>query len=327
MLMILLLHVNFKALGCPSMEELQTSTAEAVVRIAGEAFTVIAVNVFVLISGWFGIHFKMKRFLELVFQIFFICFAVDLFLYFDGRQVVFSFNELKDLLLLNDGGYWFVRAYMVLYILSPILNAFVESASRLNLRNLLILLFIVQTIQGFLTHNGWYDYGYSPLFFVFLYLFGRYIRLYPFKLVQFNKSTDFVYYLCFSLLNVVATFAQILDGWKSTLLHNYMSPFTIVASIYFFLIFTKMHFSNKAINWVAISSLSVYLLHGQAAFLDNIYCANIQKWVLQCSHSSFVFHTLAMILFLFTVAILLDKVRIEVWKGVLFLFAKSRPIK
>lgn len=314
--MIMLLHVNFRALGCPSLEEFHLSNSEAVVRIAGEAFTIIAVNVFVLISGWFGIHFKLRRLLELAFQIFFFCLAVDLFLYIDGRQVTFNINDITNLILLNDSGYWFVRAYIVLYVLSPILNSFIDFIDRYKLKKLLILLFIVQTVQGFFTHNAWYDYGYSPLFFIFLYLLGRYMKLYPFKLMQFNKGTDLSVYTFFCLLNIGVTFVQVFAGRGRTAMLNYLSPLTIVASVYFFLIFTKMHFTSKLVNWVAISSLAVYLLHGQGVFLVNVYCANIRNWISQCSHSVFVLRTLCMILSLFIIAILLDKIRIVVWNNV-----------
>lgn len=314
MLMVMLLHVNFRTFGPPSSGQLDASTLECVIRTVAESFTFICVDVFVLISGWFGIKAKWPRLWELVFQVIFFCLIVDLYLYISGHIVTFSLRDITDLVLLNDGGYWFVRAYILLYVLAPVLNAYVDRAGERNLRRTLVVLFVVQTVQGFLTDNVWYSNGYSPLAFVFLYLLARYMRLYPSRLSSFKIRTDISIYIIASLVNALLTLLYVSYGGKAYSVLSYISPLVILAAVYFFLAFTKFHFTSRAVNYVAVSSLAVYLLHGQAAFLDNVYCAHIQYWVVHCSKLMFAVNTLAMVAGLFVLAIILDKVRIIIWK-------------
>lgn len=115
-------------------------------------------------------------------------------------------------------------------------------------------------------------------------------------------------------MNALLTLLYVSYGGKAYSVLSYISPLVILAAIYFFLAFTKFHFTSRAVNYVAVSSLAVYLLHGQAAFLDNVYCAHIQYWVVHCSKLMFAVNTLAMVAGLFVLAIILDKVRIIIWK-------------
>lgn len=320
MLMVMLLHVNFRALNPPSIGSLEHSFAFSVVRTVVESFTFICVDVFVLISGWFGIKAKWSRLLELVFQVMFFCLIVDIYLYFNDQIVTFSFKDVIDLILLNDGGYWFVRSYIVLYIFVPMLNAYLNTTNKVKLRWTLILIFFVQTVQGFVTDNPWYSYGYSPLTFMFLYLLARYMRLYPSKQTTYKISTDFCIYIVTSLLTAIAALVFVVVGLNAYSVLNYLSPLVILAAVYFFLAFTKFHFTNKSVNYVAISSFAAYLLHGQENFLDCIYCAHVQMWITHCSKVMFVINSAIMIFGLFALAIILDKLRIRLWDGLVSLF-------
>ena len=60
MLMILGLHVNFLAIGQPNAQEIISSPIQSFIRLFAEYACIVGVNVFVLISGWFGIHYKPK---------------------------------------------------------------------------------------------------------------------------------------------------------------------------------------------------------------------------------------------------------------------------
>ena len=60
MVMILGLHVNFLAIGQPSTQEIVSSPIQSFIRLFAEYACIVGVNVFVLISGWFGIHYKPK---------------------------------------------------------------------------------------------------------------------------------------------------------------------------------------------------------------------------------------------------------------------------
>lgn len=84
---------------------------------------------------------------------------------------------IKGLFALTDLN-WFIKAYIVLYILSPILNAYIEKVGEKELRNTIIYFFIFQTIYGCLYSTYFFSGGYSPLSFIGLYLLARYTKIY-----------------------------------------------------------------------------------------------------------------------------------------------------
>ena len=71
MLLVLLVHANFLSLGAPSAGEIFYSPVSSFFRFFVEALAIICVNVFILITGWFGIRPKVSRFCALIFQVFF----------------------------------------------------------------------------------------------------------------------------------------------------------------------------------------------------------------------------------------------------------------
>ena len=54
---VLIVHADFGALGNPTHTELFFTPVFTIMRTFIEAFAIVAVNVFVLISGWFGINY------------------------------------------------------------------------------------------------------------------------------------------------------------------------------------------------------------------------------------------------------------------------------
>ena len=60
MFMVLILHADFGALGQPDKAEIMNFPFAATLRVILEMASIVAVNVFVLISGWFGIRHSIK---------------------------------------------------------------------------------------------------------------------------------------------------------------------------------------------------------------------------------------------------------------------------
>ena len=68
MVMILGLHVNFLAIGGPSTQDITSSPFQSFIRLFAEYICIVGVNIFVLISGWFGINYKPKGIVQFLFQ-------------------------------------------------------------------------------------------------------------------------------------------------------------------------------------------------------------------------------------------------------------------
>lgn len=76
MFMVLVLHVDSLANGRPTPEDISAAPFPSFLRILFEVMCVGCVDLFVLISGWFGIKANRKSLGSFVFQVVFVYYAV-----------------------------------------------------------------------------------------------------------------------------------------------------------------------------------------------------------------------------------------------------------
>ena len=216
----------------------------------------------------------------------------------------------------SSWNYWFVKCYLFLYIVSPILNAFVEKATQKQFLTILILFFTIQALYGWAT-NGitWFNRGYSGISFAGLYMLARYVRLYPTKWFCHSLKFDILFYLIFVTFNTVCAFFFTRTGHVSisTRLFLYTSPFVIFASIHFLLIFTKFTITSKAINWIAASCFAIYLTHSNSFLAKPCYDNLIRNWFQNETTMYFILLTVILMFCVFWISILSDKIRIFVF--------------
>lgn len=315
MLMVMVCH----AVGYVTEADLVGTTGVA--KLAANQFCLVSVNVFVMISGWFGIKASWKGAAKLLFQVVFVallCLGVFGLL---GLPVSFT----KDLLpyLLFGYGYWFVVSYLILYALSPVLNSFVESASQKEFIGVLLAFFGAEFVFGFLLDAGHFDSGFSPLFFIGLYLLARFAKTHPGKLFSLNKWTDFAIYFGASVLSMFGFWFGYKWFGMGFHLNHYDSPLAIIASLYFLLFFSKLEFQSRFVNWMAASAFAIYLIHTNSL---------VYPYFRQCSLFITENHSLiasAGLLLVFTIVsaflcILVDKPRILLWGYILKCLDRNR---
>ena len=233
----------------------------------------VAVNVFILISGYFGIHIKFRSFIRFYIMLaFYGCVLYHLHLYLiDSHINRWSiYNTLFP--ISNSPGLWFVKSYFVLYLLSPILNAAANALTKRQYQISILLFTVVILYYGFYREMEFAGAGYSLSNFVFLYFIGGYLKRYVPNTPKLRISSLSVYFLGSILLWCLTIYAEnsdISSVWLSTVQYNH--PLLVVSSIAFFLFFTTLHFSSKAINFIAPYSLAVYILHENVYFNQKIY--------------------------------------------------------
>lgn len=71
MFLVLVVHADFMALGEPTFDEMNTQPLPSVIRVFIQSCAIVCVNVFVLISGWFGVRPNVKSVSKFLFQCFF----------------------------------------------------------------------------------------------------------------------------------------------------------------------------------------------------------------------------------------------------------------
>lgn len=316
MFYVLIVHSDFGALNTPTKEELTFSPTYCIVRTFFEAFAIVAVNVFVLLSGWFSITFKWKGLCNLLFQCFFFTFGIYTVCILTGFDK-FSMYGIRKCLMLSEN-LWFVKCYLGLYILAPALNLFIEKSNKQTIQKVLLCFFIFQSTYDWVGQStSFIAQGYSTFSFIGLYLLARYIKVYTPKWSTFKVKWDLFIYAIFSISTAIAMlFFIYFDKFAHfARFMYYSSPLIIVAALFLLLYFSKLQFQSHSINWIAASCFAVYLQH----FI--LFPQFMRHWIIKIVHSqsgiSIIFNIVGILIAFYITAILTDKIRLYIWNKML----------
>lgn len=225
------------------------------------SFCVCAVNTFVLISGYFGLQLKLKSFYKLFSSCaFYGLLGYVIHLFVDGQHIGRSLLTNGVFVFSNPPGWWFIKQYVFLLLLSPILNYAVESMNRERFRLALVILLILSLYFGLLWHDPVNSSGYCLMQFVFLYFIGRYMKIYSVSCRSSLRS--FVgYVVCGILLFVLFFVGKILSSDFPLFDYgHYNHPLVILAAVFLFQSFNLLQISSKSVNCMSSSALAVYLI-------------------------------------------------------------------
>lgn len=181
--------------------------------------------------------------------------------------------QLKSVLQVFYFGaaYWFIPAYLLLYILSPILNQFIENSNPHTIFATLFSFFVFEFALGWEIDFAKFDGGLTTISFIGLYLLARYVRLYSNKLSSLSVRHCLLLYLVLSVIPSIIAFGGLKYFGTTIVRFTYTSPFVVAASLFFMLAFSKMYFHSRTINWLACSA---FLFFGSST----PYCDTIFYW-------------------------------------------------
>lgn len=312
MLLVMMVHASYRALPPPTQEAIANDPVSMFLQIAVESFSVVGVNVFVMLSGWYGIRLRWSRLIELLFQVaFFVVLCMGAYYALTGTLPP---SPYLSILMLHEGDYWFVKTYLALYLLSPVLNAFVQTATQRQMAVTVLSLFAFQWVYGWVFEaTTWLRAGYSLPSFVCLYLLARYLNVYRPSFTKWRQRTDLCVYLTVCAIVTVVYFLLKRYFNLGGVLWFYNSPTTVVAAMFLLLFFSKLTFQSKVVNWLGISALAVYLTHSNTP-LGQYYDLYIREWHDSLPRFPFILHAVLFIAAVFFGSILIDKVRLAVWK-------------
>lgn len=314
MFMVLILHADFVALGQPDKTEIMNFPFAATLKVILEMASIVAVNIFILISGWFGIRPSIKGITKFIFQCLFFSLGIYAVVLIKG-DVVFSFRGLADCFAMMGGGYWFITSYLCLYIFSPVINAFIETALKIPYRNVLIAFFAFQTIYGFCSGGAQFiDKGYSAISFVGLYMLAGYFRRHV-NVHKYSKMMCLCIYLFATLLLSVLYIGGECYGISSisSRCTSYSNPLVIISAMSLLVLVAKIDITSKFINCVAASCFAVYLLHTNSNVYTQYYIQSIKYLVPDYTALAF-FCVVGCVSIWYILAILLDKLRIILYE-------------
>ena len=321
MLFVMFLHLNRENAGLPSATVLGEQPIYAMLWSWIHMINLTGVDIFVLISGYFAIRPRLNSVVSLFFQGIF--YSVGMYaLWVLTKQTDFSFGELS-MHLKPMKVYWFFGCYVWLVLLAPVLNRYVETATKREFGVFLaVYYFFVCGMEWWMSASSELQRGYSVLAFVGLYLLARYVRLHGGRWCELAPRYDLLIFLGSTALS--ALLALVLfwrmgrplvgDDALVDRLVSYTSPLCIVASLSLLLFFSKIKLGHiRWINWLAASSFSVYLLHEEyltrdrygalANYIGDHYAKPVSLLLL-----------MALVLGVYLATTLIDQVRKQVWK-------------
>lgn len=262
MFFVLVVHADFGAIGVPTSAEASSAPLTTATRILFEFTAIVSVNLFVLISGWFGIRASVRGFVKLLFQAVF--FSTTIFVLFVALgKAQFTPDTIYDALL-NEwtNSQWFVVSYMILYCLAPVLNAYIDKASSRQLATTILVYMGLQTFASFLMGVDEFMGGYSGISFTGLYLLARWLRLHGKRFI--TPAIGWALILAPIVIGSITDYFIILNNVDkvTTKLLSYANPLVILQSAGYLILFAGLKpFVNRAVNWISGGAFAVYLIH------------------------------------------------------------------
>lgn len=263
MLLVVAVHSGIVAFG-----DIKTYDISYWGILVMQSFSIVGVNIFVLISGYFSVSFKLRSVAKLVW----VCFFYAVLSFFACLLLRKQINPMSFFWV--SSSIWYIGTYIGLLCFSPILNSSVDKMDKTQFGLLIVVLLMFQT---------WYEYvprlipdfhkGYSIISFMILYLIARYVRLYDFP--AFIKKYHIWIYVASSLLISAGLVGAVAFHYHprgaAQLMLKYNSPLVILSSLGLFAFFAQKEVRcNDVVNRIASSCVGVLLLHTSPVVNDYV---------------------------------------------------------
>ncbi|MDE7323002.1 MAG: acyltransferase [Lachnospiraceae bacterium] len=292
MLMIVSLHYLGKGglLGDPARSDM---TASGYAAWLIEAFCLVAVNVYVLISGYFGVDTPagmkngnghtfwdaLQRPLKIWKQVFFYSVVIGFGAVIIGAQEFDIYQAFTYCFPIVTEHYWFASSYVILCLMMPFINAgfsyLGEKQVRYLLTGFLLLFCISKTVIPM--RLPWDNLGYDCVWFMILYLTGAYLRRYGIRLLKarwravalYFGSVAVIFASFFIIRMMYLKTARLQDMINYGYTYNFLFCYT--GAVGLFLAFAPGQGQNRAarilerfrkpVERFAGASFGVYLIH------------------------------------------------------------------
>lgn len=292
-----------------------------------ESFCLVAVNVYVLISGYFGVEseFKVGKAVRLLCIIWFYGLLLLLVASLAGiptqLQELGIYGLVKYLFPIESETYWFATSYFMLYLLSPILNMGAKHMPKKQLQItigcLLILFCGIKSVSPIVFPVD--RYGYDLAWFVCVYLVAAYLRLYGAEWIK--KHGLFLYVgsslVTFFMVTMLWFGVQKWDGlsYYFTVPFHYNFVLCILGALGLFGFFANINIREGKgaafIRRLGALSFGVYLFHEHIDIRNNWY-EYLKQFVNPTGGEGlgfFFWELISCVVILFVVGILIDYVR------------------
>lgn len=296
-----------------------------------ESLSIVAVNSFVLLSGYFLVtaEFKSRKIVQLIGQVLFYAMLIPVVLAVIGILPVQEMNVytvFPDVFPIQTEHYWFATYYVFLYLFTPILNRAIKTMNQRQLKISVFLLLLVFSIpKSILPLEIPIDRkGYDLIWFICVYFVAAYIRLYGIPFLEKMKISILLYAaMTVAIFLYICTLGFLYQ--KTGLLENqitevlqYNHILNLTAAVAFFYIFRNINLQkgilSNSICAISPYAFGVYLLHEHQ---DIRYLWPTWCHVREISQTPwFLLHYVVTILGIFTLGIMIDWGRSKIFTGI-----------
>ncbi len=278
------------------------------------------VDLFILITGYFGVRDCKSALLKNLLLTYFYSIALGIVVYF-----VLGHCSLHDAILpISSKTWWFMTMYTVMLLIAPFIEKYVQNCSCKAIYAIAAGALFVNLYLGHFHHVfGIYDEGLGMTNFVCMYLIGVWIRKEGINLSRKLPWARTCLAICILCVMAIQYKAIAWVSWKG--LAAYCGPYSIVMSTLVFLFFANINIHEslrKPILFFSSSAISVYLITEYPAILEMLKALFASSYP-SCSgvtmELAFISSCVAIA---FVVPCIIDKVRIPITN-----YAKDRITK
>lgn len=311
MLMVLGLHFINHGNVINNLEKISDLNKMLVILLEG--MCIVAVNVFVLISGYnlYEKKFNKNRIINIIIKVW----IINLVMSF----IMLIFNlvklDIKSLIYfifpILTQEYWFVNSYIYLLLLMPFINKLIKNMDKKEHQQLLIILLILNSIISCITKNPVaLSSGYSLTWFINLYLIGAFIKKYKINIPKMESGMIYLinsFVLLFSFLLLYKIFN--IDMARKLFAYN--NILVLISSISLFLLFINIKIDTKSkiskvIRFFSKASFSVYIFT-ENIFIRPVLWTKIVKVLKYGNSNVYVFYVVMNLIIIFIICVLFDK--------------------
>ena len=270
-----------------------------------ESVAIVGVNLFVLISGYFGIRLSAKSMAKYVGWV--LWYSVLLYLavcciypqLFQPKYTEYAVNGI------THSSQWFVTGYFTLMALSPAINAVLSRTTFRQHLWVAAALLVVNCVGGWWFEMVFNQTGYTVHHMVFIYWLGHVLR----ECMQRRQNLPWrqiaIVVYCASVLGTMA----MMQGMRYFKVIAYNNPVIVLESLALFTVFATMRFHSRTINSIASSAFAVYLIHMHFSIYPHLLRPLLSHIYDTCGGMGYALISTALGIAVFAACILIDKPR------------------
>lgn len=220
-------------------------------------------NIFMLISGYYGIKLKWKGVIGFwLISIFYNALS----LLFNG---ISGPMDIVNVFIISRSKHWFVKSYFLLMLMAPVLNAALDNLDLKHLRLSAICMFIICCISGWAFNNGTSN-AMNVLYLICVYFIGGWLRRDDITSKISGKTGIIGYCLCAVLNFIGMLIIYYLLKKEIGIIYQNNNPITLVGACLLLCWFRNLKLKSRFVNTFASAMFGVLLI-SDLVFAGKLY--------------------------------------------------------